>query len=535
MVKTNCENGKINISISGKIDSANAPTIEKEIWENVDFANCSSITVDAEGLTMISSAGLRIILKLRKLCSELRITEVNSDVYEVLDMTGFTEMMRVEKAYRKLSVEGCEILGEGSNGVVYRYDPEIVVKVYRNANALNEIERERKLARRALVLGIPTAIPFDIVKVGDTYGSVFELLNAKSFSKLIAAEPENIDKYIVLFVDLLKKIHSTEAPRDELEDMKRVALGWAEYLKDYLPAEQSEKLISLISAVPERSTMIHGDYHTSNVEMQNGEVLLIDMDTLSFGHPIFELCSMFLGFVGFGELDNSSTERFLKLTYDKTTYIWRKTLELYLNTTDDAIIKDVEDKAKVVGYTRLLRRTIKRIGFDDPQGKLIIENCKNKLSELLARVDSLDFYAATELEQDVKEITVKAVVENIAEVTDFVDRQLEKLNCPMKAQTQIDIAIDELFGNIAHYAYYPQIGEATVRVGIENEPLSVIITFMDGGVPYDPLKEADPNVSLPAEEREIGGLGIFLVKNSMDDISYEYKDGKNILSIKKKI
>lgn len=390
-MQINNNNGIVTISLAGRIDSANAAIIEKEIWDSIDFAACSKITVDAERLAMISSAGLRIILKMRKLCPDIRIIGTNSDVYEVFDMTGFTEMMKIEKAYRKLTVEGCEVLGEGSNGVVYRYDPEIVVKVYRNANALNEIERERKLARRALVLGIPTAIPFDIVKVGNTYGSVFELLNAKSFSKLIASNPEKIDTYIALFIDLLKKIHVTKVPRDEMEDMKKVALGWAEYLRDYLSTEQSEKLIALISAVPERETMIHGDYHTNNVEMQNGEVLLIDMDTLSFGHPVFELASMFLGFVGFGEMDHSVTEKFMKLPYDKTTYIWRKSLEQYLGTNDNRIIKEIENKAKVIGYTRLLRRTIKRIGFDDPAGKAIIENCKSKLTDLLMSIDSLDF------------------------------------------------------------------------------------------------------------------------------------------------
>ncbi len=242
-----------------------------------------------------------------------------------------------------------------------------------------------------MVLGIPTAIPFDVVKVGNTYGSVFELLNAKSFSKLISEEPENTDKYVGLFVDLLKKIHSTEVERDEMEDMKRVALDWAGYLKEHLPAEQSEKLLSLIAAVPERNTMIHGDYHTNNVEMQDGEVLLIDMDTLSFGHPVFEFASMFLGFVGFGETDHSSTEKFLKLPYEKTTYIWRKALELYFGTADDEVLKRIEDKAQIIGYARLLRRTIKRIGYDVPEGKAIIDNCRAKLAELLARVDSLEF------------------------------------------------------------------------------------------------------------------------------------------------
>ena len=132
-----------------------------------------------------------------------------------------------------------------------------------------------------------------------------------------------------------------------------------------------------------------------------------------------------------------------------------------------------------------------------------------------------------------KELIIAATVENIETVTDFVNEQLEALDCPMKAQMQIDIAIDELFGNIAHYAYNPDVGDATVRVEVTEEPLAVVITFIDKGVPYDPLAKADPNITLSAEEREIGGLGIFMVKKTMDDITYEYKNGQNILKIKK--
>ena len=134
-----------------------------------------------------------------------------------------------------------------------------------------------------------------------------------------------------------------------------------------------------------------------------------------------------------------------------------------------------------------------------------------------------------------KELTIAATVENIGAVTDFVDAQLEALDCPMKAQMQINIAIDELFGNIAHYAYNPDVGEATVRVEVEEKPLSVIITFIDGGVPYDPLQAAEPDTTLSAEERALGGLGIFMVRKSMDEITYRYENGLNILSIRKKL
>lgn len=390
MVTVNNDKSISRIILDGRIDSTNAQLAEKQIFEGIGDGT-EKIIIDAENLEFISSAGLRVILKLRKAYKDIEIVGVSPEVYDVFEMTGFTEMLDIQKGYRKLSVEGCEVLGEGSNGIVYRYDPEIVVKVYRNSNALNEIKRERRLARTALILGIPTAIPFDVVKVGDSYGSVFELLNAKSFSKLIAAEPENKDKYIAEFVGLLKRIHSTEVNPEDMEDMKSVAIGWAEFLTDYLPAEQSEKLLSLIRAVPERHTMIHGDYHTNNVEMQNGEVLLIDMDTLSYGHPVFELASMFLGFVGFGELDHTVTEKFMKLPYETTKYIWHKSLSLYLETEDEERINEVAEKAMVVGYTRLMRRTIRRIGFDDPKGKMIIESCKKHLSVLLGKIDTLDF------------------------------------------------------------------------------------------------------------------------------------------------
>lgn len=132
-----------------------------------------------------------------------------------------------------------------------------------------------------------------------------------------------------------------------------------------------------------------------------------------------------------------------------------------------------------------------------------------------------------------KELSLDAVVENIDVVTDFVNEHLEQYDCPAKALMQIDIAIDELFSNIAHYAYNPDVGPATVRVEVLEDPLSVVITFIDNGVPYDPLSTQDPDITLSAEDRNIGGLGIYLVKKSMDDITYEYKDGQNILRIKK--
>jgi len=134
-----------------------------------------------------------------------------------------------------------------------------------------------------------------------------------------------------------------------------------------------------------------------------------------------------------------------------------------------------------------------------------------------------------------RELSIEALVENLDQVIAFVDDEIDKLDCSVKIRTQIDIAVEELFVNIAHYAYNPETGPATVRVEVEKDPPAISITFIDKGVPYDPLAKEDPDITLSAEERQIGGLGIFMVKKSMDSIDYEYKDGQNILHIRKVI
>lgn len=132
-----------------------------------------------------------------------------------------------------------------------------------------------------------------------------------------------------------------------------------------------------------------------------------------------------------------------------------------------------------------------------------------------------------------KELTLEAKIENVGAVTEFIDAELEKLDCSFKAQTQLDVAIDELFSNVANYAYGE--GSGNVSVAFEHADGVVTITFIDSGIPYNPLNAEDPDITLSAEERGIGGLGIFLVKKTMDDVRYEYRDGQNILSIVKKI
>ncbi len=383
------ENGVFKIFLEGHIDSSNAPDVEKDIRNAASAGGFDSVVVDCDNLKYISSAGLRVILRLKKDYSDVKLINVSSDVYEVFDMTGFTEILEIQKAYRKISVEGCEVIGQGANGKVYRIDMDTIVKVYFDPDSLPEIHRERELARKAFVMGIPTAIPYDVVRVGDGYGSVFELLNAQSFAKLIINDPSSLDELMKLSADLLHAIHSTELKPGDMPDMRSVAVDWVEFLEDYLPADKYEKLHRIVLAVPEDHHMLHGDYHIKNIMRQNGETLLIDMDTLCMGHPIFEFGSIYNAYLGFSDVDRNNVLDFLGIDYDTATKIWEKTLKLYFEDKDDEFIESVKDKATLIGHTRIMRRLIRRNGLNDEFGRKVIENSKNRIIEMLDKVDSL--------------------------------------------------------------------------------------------------------------------------------------------------
>jgi sigma-B regulation protein RsbU (phosphoserine phosphatase) len=148
-------------------------------------------------------------------------------------------------------------------------------------------------------------------------------------------------------------------------------------------------------------------------------------------------------------------------------------------------------------------------------------------------ITMLSFYYFGSEDRNMSELTVEAKLDNLQQVISFVDEHLEEMGCPMKTQLQIDVAVEEAYVNVASYAYSPGTGPVTLKV--EKSASEIRITFLDSGVPFNPLEKEDPDVSLPASERQIGGLGIFMVKKSMDNVQYAYLDGKNILTLTKKI
>ena len=377
------------IAIEGRIDASNASLAEERIFQIKKDNSGKHVVIDADKLEYISSAGLRVILRLRKEEPKLAIINVAADVYEVFNMTGFTDMVTVEKAYPRMSVEGCEFIAKGANGAVYRYDKETILKIYFAQDSLPEIKQERENARRAFLLGVNTAIPYGIVRVGEGYGTVTELLNAVSVTKLIRENPNDLTEAAKYYIDMLKSIHAIDVEDGEVPDMKETALAWANFVSPHLPEEEATKLRDLINAVPKRNTLLHGDYHTNNIMVQNKEPLLIDMDTLCMGHPVFELGSMFNAFVGYSELNHQNMFDFFGYSFETAGKFWKMILKMYLETEDDALCDSIADKAMIIGYTRMLRRAIRRPHEADSPEK--IARCKEMLSILLKRVDTLAF------------------------------------------------------------------------------------------------------------------------------------------------
>ena len=377
------------LALEGRIDATNAAEAEEKIFAIKNANPGKHVVVDADQLEYISSAGLRVILRLRKEEPKLAIINVAADVYEVFDMTGFTDMVTVEKAYQRMSVEGCEFIAKGANGAVYRYDDETILKTYFAKDALPEIKQERENARKAFVLGINTAIPYGIVRVGDGYGTVTELLNATSVTKLIRANPDDLTQAAKYYIDMLRGIHATDVEDGEVPDMKETALAWADFVAPHLPEAQAKKLRALIEAVPKQNTLMHGDYHTNNIMVQNGEPLLIDMDTLCMGHPVFELGSMFNAFIGYSELDHQVTMNFFGYTHETAEKFWDMALKMYLGTEDGAVAQSVAEKAMIIGYTRMLRRALRRP--EEAESPAKIARCKEMLAMLIEKTDTLCF------------------------------------------------------------------------------------------------------------------------------------------------
>ena len=376
------------ISLNGRIDVSNSNQVEERLIAIRNEYSNLDIVLDGDKLEYISSAGLRIILRLRKENPKLEIINVCQEVYNIFEMTGFIDMITIKKAFRKIDIENCDFIAKGANGAVYRYDDETIVKVYYGQDTLPEIQLERENARKAFVLGVNTAIPYDIVRVGENYGTVTELLCATSLSKLIKENSDDLEIPVNYFVNTIKNMHSIRVNRNEFTNNLNEMKEWVEIIKPHFQLEQYEKLKKLVYEIPEENILLHGDFHSNNLMIQNNEAILFDMDTLSYGHPILELAYIYNSFIGFSEIDKLNVLNFLGFDFETAYKFFRLVLEKYFNTNDQNFINEIENKARLLGHIRMLRRAMR---VNNSESQVRIENSKKVIGELLEVVNKAYF------------------------------------------------------------------------------------------------------------------------------------------------
>lgn len=274
--------------VSGSINSGNSGEFETALSEYPGDAE--GVVIDAKDLEYISSAGLRVILNTKKRCGSkvFKVINVNSEVKNIFDVTGFSEIIDVVGASRQISVEGCKVIGHGACGECFRIDDETIVKLYYPHVSEDEIEREKALAKKAFVLGIPTAISYDIIECDGRKGVVYELIKSKTLAELIRDNPDKKEEYLDKYVEVCKKMAtiSTDDPdilsfKDINDDDIKKIVGISDEQRDYL-----HKFISL---VPDGDNCIHGDLNINNIMVENGECVLIDMGELSKGIYLWEI------------------------------------------------------------------------------------------------------------------------------------------------------------------------------------------------------------------------------------------------------
>lgn len=289
----NLNDGVLTVSVDGRLDTEASVRFDAEIAEISRSNPHESMVLDAEKLQYVASSGLRTILKLVKTEKNFSMENVSESVYNVFEMTGFSRIMTIRKALRKIDLEKCERIGFGGNGAVYRVSEDEIVKVNYNPATYAALDMELAKAKEAFLLGIPTAISFDLVDCGEgRRGVVYETIKSKTLGETIQSSPERMEELTEKYIEQLNILHAVHTDNPVFGNAKDSYRKQVEDASKFLTEEEGKMLEQILEVLPEGDRLVHCDAHPKNIMIQGKEMLWIDMEGMSVGHPIYDLISI---------------------------------------------------------------------------------------------------------------------------------------------------------------------------------------------------------------------------------------------------
>lgn len=358
------ENEILTVYPVGRLDTDSSVKFETEILDICNANKHESLILDATELQYVASSGLRVILKIAKSEKNFKIENVSSAIYSVFEMTGFSRIINISKALRKIDLEKCERIGFGGNGAVYRVSEDEIVKVNYNPATYAGLEKELTKAKEAFLLGVPTAISFDLVDCGDgKRGVVYETIKSTTLGEAMHSDPSRIEELTDRYVEQLNALHSIRTDNPVFGSAKDNFRKQVEDSSKYLTEEEGKLLHLVLDALPEGDRLVHCDAHPKNLMIQNGEMLWIDMEQMAVGHPIYDLISIAV------ILDGMRTEEMIMniagMSNATVALLKECFLRKYFKTEDKEML---EKLGSMMGALRLIR-TVFAIGFKTPQNE----------------------------------------------------------------------------------------------------------------------------------------------------------------------
>lgn len=381
------EGAKLLVRLDERIDSVNAGETEEAIMNAVAKQPTDSVELQAKELRMISSAGLRILLKLTKQGLSVCVTDVRPEIYEVFEVTGFTGLVKVHKALRTVSVKEAALIGRGGTAAVYRLNEDTILKLYNDNVDFATIEKEKIYTRKAFELGMPCAISYDIVECEGKYGIVYEMIRSHTLAEVMSSDTEHLESYAAEYAKLGRLIHGLSADPEVYPRTVQLYHDEIDLLASYLTKEETERLHEFIDRVPERKTLIHGDFHLNNVMLQDGEYLLIDLADVSWGHPVYELACTYVSLVSICSRGADFTKQMYGLLPEELMRVWNQFVKSYFDTTEEERLKEIDKMLEPFALLKNVLRLVSSGPVPEAMLPMLLGMVRAKLLPAIAEAD----------------------------------------------------------------------------------------------------------------------------------------------------